>query len=337
MQRLSNLSPASRRGAARGRAVTGTVVAVSVTTLTAAFGCAAVTTVELLPELGQAGQGSWGGSGPGAIATASGSTQAAGAAGARGGATSGQSSGTSSVSGWPAELIHLYDFSGTGTEIVDRRGGGSGTIGRLDGGLPASLDGSGRLSIADGYSYVKLPSWLIKNAKSSSITIAVWFTWDGSNSWARVFDFGATNEGDNTPGSALSQFYFTTRSEPNGYYSTVLDNDCNDGWQAGVEPPTAFPVSQAVFVAVVVEGDDTTGSSTLHLYLNGAEVGPASTTIQRLTEFTDQNCWLGLSQWAHDNTPAQHFNGSYDEFRMYSRALTAAEVARLVLDDPSVL
>lgn len=283
----------------------------------------------MLPEQGVAGSGSQGGTtGLGGNA----------AEGGLGGASDTQAC-SPNASNWPAELIHRYDFAGTGTQVFDRVDCSVGTIESVATGATASLDGTGQLSITDGVSYVKLPPWLIKNAKSSSLTIAVWFTLNQNNRWARVFDFGATNEGTEQPGTAIAQFYLTSRSEPNSYYSVVLDNDCNTGGQAVVEPPTTFPVGTPVNVAVVVEGDDALGTSSLRLYLNGAEVTSSlyPTVAQRLTAFTDQHCWLGLSQWTQDNTTYQHFDGSYDEFRIYSRALTAAEVAGLSLTDPSVL
>jgi hypothetical protein len=307
-------------------------IACSLLPALAGFACSASTTVDLLPETSSAGVGNTGIAGATAALGGSSAASTSGGAG-----TGGTTASSTNANGWPAELIHLYDFAGTGTNVVDRVDGSVGTIEGATSGGTAALDGSGQLSITDGVSYVKLPSWLIKNAKSSSITFAIWFTWNGSASWARVFDFGATNEGDNTPGTALAQFYFTPMSEPNHYYSVLLNNDCNSGAQAVVEPAASFPIGEAVYVAVVVEGDEILGTSTLHLYLNGTEVGTPSTVAQRLTEFTDQNCWLGLSQWIQDNSVYQHFNGSYDEFRIYSRALTAAEVTALSLDDPSLL
>jgi hypothetical protein len=292
--------------------------------------CTTIASVDLLPEeLGSGGAN--GGTAQGGSAT--GGTRTVGGF-ANGGAlaTGGSRTTSTLVTDLPPELIHLYDFEGTGSEVVDRTGGQSGVV--LNG---AQLNGLGQLPLNDGLSYVRLPSWLIKNAKSSSVTIATWITWHGGSSWQRVFDFGATNEGTDQPGTALAQFYFTPKFEPFLFYSTLLDGDANTGGQADVPGTEVFPTDKLTLVVVVVEGNETLGTSTLHLYLDGVEVGTPSTVNQRMTEFTDQNCWLGQSQWVQENNALQHFHGIYEEFRIYSRALSATEVARLSLTDPTVL
>jgi hypothetical protein len=303
--------------------------------------CTSLTTVDLLSEeTGSSSSGgaraTSGGRSSGGTSATSGGASSGGRTTAMGGSqtTTGTANTTapSSIPNLPKELIHLYDFEGTGTEIVDRVGGLSGVV--LNGAL---LDGTGKLTINDGVSYVRLPSWLIKNAQSPSLTIATWVTWHGGASWSRVFDFGATNEGTDQPGSALSQFYFTPKFEPAKYYSVLFDSDANHDGQATIEGTQVFEVDQLTLVVVTIEGDETLGTSTLRLYINGAEGGPPSTVGQRLTEFTDQNCWLGQSQWIQDSSISQHFNGSYEEFRIYSRALSADEVSRLSLSDPTVL
>jgi arabinan endo-1,5-alpha-L-arabinosidase len=288
--------------------------------------------VDLLPKETGGTAASDGGTGSGGTFTAGGRS---GSKSSFTGGTSnagGAKASTSSTNGLPVELIHRYDFEGTGTEIFDRAGGQSGVV--LGG---ATLNGTGALTINDGVSYVRLPSWLIKNAKTPSLTIASWITWQGGASWQRVFDFGATNEGNDQPGTALAQFYFTPKFEPVQFYSTLLDGDANTAGQATVEGTYAFPTNVRTLVVVVVEGDSTLGTSTVHLYVDGAATGTASTVNQRLTEFTDQNCWLAQSQWIQDADPVQHFNGSYDEFRIYSRALSATEISHLSLTDPTKL
>jgi hypothetical protein len=290
--------------------------------------CTTTETVNLLPESTAELGGAFA---TGGNNTGTGGTNTSGSNNPAGGASSRSSTGTR-VDNLPLELIHRYDFSGTGTEVVDRAGGESGVI--LGG---ATLDGSDALTLNDGVSYVRLPSWLIKNARLSSLTIATWITWQGGSSWQRVFDFGATNEGTDEPGTALSQFYFTPKFEPFQHYSTLFDGYCNTDGQATIEGNTSFPVDTQTAVVVVVDGDESAGTTTLRLYLDGVEVGTSETIPQRLTAFTDQNCWLGQSQWTQENNALQHFHGSYDEFRIYSRALTAEEVGNLSLTDPTTL
>lgn len=315
------------------------------------IGCVEPTTVDLLPARDAPSIG-----GTSAVGTSTSSGRSSAAAGTALSASGGSSAslggtaasggtaepaGTFATSGagattvlgsLPAELIHRWDFSGSGVEVIDRIDGRAATI--LGG---AELDGSGRLSISDGVSYVALPSAVLSSADSSSMTIAAWITWFGGASWQRVFDFGRTAAGDGLPGEATAQFYFTPRFEPRQFYSVLLDGDYTSSGQAVVESTEEFPANVPAFVAVVVEGNDATGTSSLRLYLNGARVGTPSTTAVRLAEFPDQNCWLGQSQWIQDADPLTHWNGQYDEFRIYSRALSDSEISNLSLSDPSRL
>jgi len=62
-------------------------------------------------------------------------------------------------------------------------------------------------------------------------------------------------------------------------------------------------------------------SRTSALYLDGAEVARLAISLDP-SQFDQVNDWLGRSQW-----PDPFFNGSINEFRIYDRALTPAEVA----------
>jgi len=77
-------------------------------------------------------------------------------------------------------------------------------------------------------------------------------------------------------------------------------------------------------MAVVIDG----AAGTLHLYLDGDQMatGPTATLPADLGQ-TTQN-WLGQSQWSADG----YFGGALDEFRIYSRPLSAGEVRYLAGD-----
>lgn len=309
--------------------------------LGALIACTDTTTVDLLPSTSHSGgtgdrasttqfTSAVGGAANLEGGTTARATSALGGSSVGGAATSTQSTvGIAGNTGWPTELIHRWDFEGTGTVLSD---GVTGVSSQVVGG--ASLDGAGQLSITDNASYVALPAWLIGKSKATSLTIAAWVTWHGGVSWQRVFDFGTTEAGDGQPGNVLAQFYFTPRFEPRQFYSALLDGDYTTSGQATVEGTETFPVDTPTFIAVVVEGDDAAGTSLLRIYLNGQLVGASNPTRLRLSEFKDQNCWLGQSQWIQDS---MHFNGSYDEFRIYARALSSAEIKRLAPDNPAQL
>jgi hypothetical protein len=66
----------------------------------------------------------------------------------------------------------------------------------------------------------------------------------------------------------------------------------------------------------------------IRLYMDGVEVGSGATTLlPKDLGVTTQN-WLGRSQWADDG----YFIGSIDDFRIYSRPLSAGEVLYLAGD-----
>ena len=72
-------------------------------------------------------------------------------------------------------------------------------------------------------------------------------------------------------------------------------------------------------MAVVVDANN----AVLKLYLNGIVVGTDDTLRFALSDLgvTNQN-WLGKSQWSSDGP----YDGMIDDFRIYNRALSDAEV-----------
>jgi hypothetical protein len=71
----------------------------------------------------------------------------------------------------------------------------------------------------------------------------------------------------------------------------------------------------------------------MRLYRNGAPIGAAAIPPGiDLNAFTNDNNWLGRSQW-----PDPIFDGSYNEFRIYDHALTAEEVTTNVFFGPDVV
>lgn len=166
-------------------------------------------------------------------------------------------------------------------------------------GNAVSLDGSS--------GYVSLPAGIVGDI--GDFTIAAWVYWNGSQNWARIFDFG--NNVDH-------YMYLTPRS---GSGTVRFSTTANGGYGEQVITGTAaLPSSQWVHVAVTLSG--TTGT----LYVNGSAAG--SNTALTLAPFrmgtTAQN-WLGRSQYSGD----PRFSGMIDEFRIYRGALTASQIAAL--------
>ncbi|SFV11189.1 LamG-like jellyroll fold domain-containing protein [Pseudoduganella namucuonensis] len=155
--------------------------------------------------------------------------------------------------------------------------------------------------------HVALPAGVA--ADLSDFTIAAWVYWNGGRNWERVFDFG----------SGTSHYMFLTpRAYRGGVRFAIATNGGVGEQTVGSSAP--LPAGQWVHVAVTLSG--ATGT----LYVNGAAVGTntAMTHAPRRIGATSRN-WIGRSQY-----PDPYFKGMVDDFRIYSGALSAEEIAALM-------
>jgi len=167
--------------------------------------------------------------------------------------------------------------------------------------------GSAVLNERGSYQYVDLPAGVLGG--SSAITLSAWVKPTHADNWARVLDFG-----DNTTrymylaarnGSGVPRFALTTGGA---------------GKEQGIDGTAALPLDEWSHVAVTIA--DGTGT----LYVNGTAV--ARNTAMGLTPAalgTPANSWLGRSNYSGDPV----FAGAFGGFDVWSRALSADEVAGL--------
>jgi hypothetical protein len=162
-----------------------------------------------------------------------------------------------------------------------------------------SFDGAGQ--------HVTLPADVA--AGLADFTIAVKLYWNAARDWERVFDFGKDT----------SQYLFLTPRAFRGGAQFTISNNGGYGSQT-VASPAPLPAGQWVHVALTLSG------ATATLYVNGAVAGTnaAMTRAPFRLGGTDKN-WIGRSQFPSD----PYFNGKVDDFRIYSGAMTAAQVAEL--------
>jgi hypothetical protein len=97
----------------------------------------------------------------------------------------------------------------------------------------------------------------------------------------------------------------------------------------------APPVNVQQHIVGTYDQNDTSSgpNGTMTLYRNGTPIGAAAIPPNIvLNTFTNNNNWLGRSQW-----PDPIFDGSFNEFRIYDHALTASEVTTNTFFGPDVV
>ena len=156
--------------------------------------------------------------------------------------------------------------------------------------------------------YLTLPSGVMNG--QTNFTISAWVKPATFATWARVFDFGT--------GTTNYMFLTTqyTSTSPNGAKPRFAIRTASVSEQ-GINSTIALTAGSWNHVAITLSG------STATLYVNGAVAGTnsAMTLTPSSLGATTLN-YIGKSQFSAD----AYLNGAVDEFRIYNRALTAAEV-----------
>lgn len=137
-------------------------------------------------------------------------------------------------------------------------------------------------------------------------SFSAWVKWNGGPAWQRVFDFGRDT----------GTYAMLTPMNHNGKLEFSINND---GTQESLVAAAALPAGSWHHVAVTIP---MTGDSIL--YLDGRPVASAELSIAPW-ELLASNLYLGKSQFAADPS----FSGKIDDFRVFGRALSGGEVARM--------
>ncbi|MGJ7501308.1 LamG-like jellyroll fold domain-containing protein [Variovorax sp. ZT5P49] len=209
----------------------------------------------------------------------------------------------------PGQLVlHVPFNEGTGssaTDAVDVRrtallsGGATWAEGRLAGEKAVLLDGNG--------AFVTLPAGVMANLHDFTLCLWVNCTASAKNAWLVAMS------------SSYVSYFGVLPSDGQAALRSTITGTLYFGEQS-VSAPTALPAGRWVHLAVTLSG------STGTLYLDGNIVGTDSTmdfAPYQLGETPDN--WLGRSPYASD----PYFKGAVQDFRLYSGALTQAEIARI--------
>lgn len=206
--------------------------------------------------------------------------------------------------GWPAftnDWSAEYEFV---ADAYDENGQYYGML--LNGASIQSDPVQGRvLTLSGTNQYVALPPGV-----AFAHTFSAVIKWNGGSDWQRVFDFGTDT----------SRYVMLTTSDGNHKLACHIRANGVTKTLAG---PSGVPVGVWTHVAVTLDG------SRGVLYMNGTPVATNSSMTLSPVNVLAQTNYLGHSKFVAD----LDFNGQIANFRVYGRALSAAEIASL---QPSV-
>jgi hypothetical protein len=222
---------------------------------------------------------------------------------------------SASTIGKPANNLGLVGYwpmnEGTSTSVGDA----SGNHNTATNNSSTSWTSSGRFGssfASDGSAsgYVVLPQSLIVNT-GTTLTLSVWFKTTSSGAI-----FGIQ---DTSTGGAASTFVPVLYIDTGGLFR-------GEFWQGGVNPITSTNTyTDGKWHQAVLTGSATTQS----LYIDGVFVNSLAGTITHLTMTNNQIGAADTASWPAAAAGWTYFNGSIDDVRLYSRALSSTEVAVL--------
>ena len=173
--------------------------------------------------------------------------------------------------------------------------------------------GYGQAMTVDGTdtAYATIPVGSVIEA-SDSMTIAAWVRRDATGQNQRIFDFG--NDTDvymfMSPSSGGVRFAITTGSyQAESSINSANAISSNSTWH---------------HVAITIDG----AAAEMKLYVDGNLAATELTETLPSDLGNTANNWISRSQWSAD----PYLEGAIDEFRIYNRALSDAEVRYLVGD-----
>jgi len=218
-----------------------------------------------------------------------------------------ESSNSTEVSPLPPPVLKAWlKFDETsGTSAADSTGNGwTGTL--VNGATWVTGTSNNAVNLSGSSQYLRLPFGIVSSL--NDFTICAWVKPASLDTWARIFDFGS--------GSATNMF-LTTKESANGKprFGIKISNSAEQQIDAG----SALTTGTWVHIAVTLSG------STGTLYINGAVSGTNTAMSFKPSGMgsTTQN-YLGKSQYSDP-----YLNGAIDDFRIYTRALSAGEISLL--------
>ena len=262
---------------------------------------------------GTGGTGS-GGKGTGGNATGGSGT---GGSGTGGSGTGGSGTGGATVSTSGLVLYYACDQT-SGSTLTDSSGNSrNATLVTGTGGTVGYSFGTGQVNnalrlVKASQGHATIASTGLNAA--TEMTIAAWVYLNSSVEWQRVWDFG-----NNT----TTYMFLSPKSSVTKFIRFAITTSGLSGEQ-GLDGTSELAVGAWKHVAVVLGGGNAI------LYIDGQPmVTKSGMTLLPSALGTTTNNYLGKSQYASVTPPDPYLDGNIDEFRVYSRVLTPAEISIL--------
>lgn len=174
-------------------------------------------------------------------------------------------------------------------------------IGRVPGKFGSAL----QLNSGSQAQYVTLPQEVINQLRD--FTIATWVNLASTETWSRLFDFGH---------DTMINMFLTPRSGAFGNTPRFAITTGGSGQEQLISGNVALPTGRWVHIAVTLAG------STGTLYVDGQVSGTNTNITLNPTNLGNPgNRWIGRSQYGD-----ALLNAAIDEFHIFNRALSAAEI-----------
>jgi len=208
----------------------------------------------------------------------------------------------------PTVLAHRYSFA---TDASDSVGGANGA-------LVGTATVSGGQLVLDGAGYVSLPGNIINISTNAAVTFEAWASIGNTPEWSHLFEFGDITS---------NNIYCAPQADAGGFHEFGLSEG---GGVAGGQTLSWAHGWTNITLHITGVADPTT--STLAVYTNGVLMVASDAASASLSQIGTNNAALGQSSYGDPD-----LIGSIDEFRIYSGALSPAQVAMSDLSGPDVV
>jgi uncharacterized protein len=186
-------------------------------------------------------------------------------------------------------------------------------------GTAIRLTGTPNGHITGDADHIALPAGI--TAGLTDFTVATWVNLAVRDADARIFDFG--RPGDSAADSHV-RMYLTTHTSGGGPRFAIA----NGGGAQGIDTTVQLVAGTWAHVAVTKAGNVGT------IYVDGVAAGTGTLDLSPADLGETTANWLGRAQFPQTNM--KFLNGTLDEFQIFGRALTPAEVTAVAQDAGAV-